>query len=100
MSERRKFTGYEKDAVYERYNGQCAICGRPVSRKRMIISHKTPLSKGGTNGMDNLLLSCWSCSQAKQNLSMEEFFQKIGELFFYNADEIAKHSGAEPGRSV
>ena len=89
MSERRKFTTYEKETVYERYNGHCAICGRPVSPKRMTISHKTPLSKGGTNGMDNLLLSCWSCSQAKQNLSMEEFYQKIGELFFYNADEIA-----------
>lgn len=89
MSERRKFTAYEKETVYERYNGQCAICGRTVSPKRMTISHKTPLSKGGTNGMDNLLLSCWSCSQAKQNLSMEEFYQKIGELFFYNADEIA-----------
>lgn len=100
MSERRKFTAYEKDAVYERHNGHCAICGRPVSRKGMTISHRTPLSKGGTNGMDNLLLSCWSCSQAKQNLSMEEFFQKIGELFFYNADEIAKYSGAEPGRSA
>ncbi|KAI4442179.1 HNH endonuclease [Schaedlerella arabinosiphila] len=100
MSERRKFTAYEKETVYERYNGHCAICGRPVSPKRMTISHKTPLSKGGTNGMDNLLLSCWSCSQAKQNLSMEEFYQKIGELFFYNADEIAKHSGIEPERSV
>lgn len=100
MSERRKFTAYEKETVYERYNGQCAICGRPVSPKKMTISHKTPLSKGGTNGMDNLLLSCWSCSQAKQNLSMEEFYQKIGELFFYNADEITKHSGIEPGRSV
>lgn len=90
MSERRKFTAYEKETVYERYNGHCAICGRPVSKKKMTISHRTPLSKGGTNGMDNLLLSCWSCSQAKQNLSMEEFYQKIGELFFYNADEIAK----------
>ena len=100
MSERRKFTAYEKETVYERYNGHCAISGRPVSPRRMTISHKTPLSKGGTNGMDNLLLSCWSCSQAKQNLSMEEFYQKIGELFFYNADEITKHSGTEPGRSA
>lgn len=100
MSERRKFTAYEKETVYERYNGHCAICGRPVSPKRMTISHKTPLSKGGTNGMENLLLSCWSCSQAKQNLSMEEFYQKIGELFFFNTDKIAKHSGTEPGRSV
>lgn len=100
MSNRITYDSFRKQAVYERYNGQCAICGQPVSRKGMTISHRTPLSKGGTNGMDNLLLSCWSCSQAKQNLSMEEFFQKIGELFFYNADEIAKHSGAEPGRSV
>lgn len=88
MSNRITYDSFRKQAVYERYNGYCAICGRPVSRKKMTISHRTPLSKGGTNGMDNLLLSCWSCSQAKQNLSMEEFFRKIGEIFKHNENKI------------
>lgn len=46
MSERRKFTGYEKDAVYERFNGQCAICGKPIGRKHMVISKKKTIIEG------------------------------------------------------
>lgn len=84
MSSRRKFTDYEKSTVYERYNGRCAICGVPLNRKNMTISHNVPLSKGGTNGMENLMLSCWVCSHAKNNLTMQEFFIKIKEIFDYN----------------
>lgn len=84
MSEQRKFTDYEKKTMYERYNGHCVICGQPVSKAKMNISHKVPLSKGGTNGFDNLILACWSCSQTKHNLAMEEFFEKIWKLFIHN----------------
>lgn len=90
MSERRKFTGYEKDAVYERFNGHCAICGRQVSRKRMVISKKIPLSKGGNNGMENLLLTCKPCSKMKSDFFWNEFLQKIGQVFLLNAGEIEK----------
>lgn len=90
MSERRKFTGYEKDAVYERFNGRCAICGRPVGRKHMVISKKIPLSKGGTNWIENLLLTCKGCSKMKADLFWNEFLQKIGQVFLLNAGEIEK----------
>lgn len=90
MSERRKFTGYEKDSVYERFDGRCAICGRSVSRKHMVISKKIPLSKGGNNGMENLLLTCKACSKMKSDLFWNEFLQKIGQAFLLNAGEIEK----------
>lgn len=90
MSERRKFTGYEKDTVYERYNGKCAICGRPVSKKRMTISHRTPLSKGGSNWIENLLLTCKLCNKMKADSYMDDFYRKIGQVFLFNAEEIKK----------
>lgn len=84
MSERRKFRDYEKETVYKMYNGKCAFCGCPISRSKMTISHKLPLSRGGTNGFDNLQLACWTCNHMIGNLTFGEFVQKITEIWSYN----------------
>lgn len=86
MSKRRTLTKNEKDIIYIRYNGCCAICGEPLTWKEMTIAHRQPLSRGGTNGIDNLLLACWHCSHAKQSLTMEEFFLKMAEIFDNNRE--------------
>ena len=84
MINKKTYTTWQKDTVYGRYNGRCAICGAELSRENMTISHKIPLSRGGDNGMDNLMLSCWECNHAKNNLTMEEFFEKAKEILRYN----------------
>lgn len=81
MIRRRKFSDDEKKRVYRIYNGKCAICGDPVSRKEMTISHKTPLSKGGTNGISNLMLSCWTCNHMKNNMCMNEFKLAVAKVY-------------------
>ena len=72
MSERRKFTDYEKKTVYAKANGHCALCGMPVKYKKMTVDHKIPLSHGGTNEICNLQLACLSCNRAKQDISEKE----------------------------
>lgn len=81
MSVRRKFTEQEKRIVYERYNGRCVICGKPVSFKRMTIDHKVPLSAGGTNQIENLQLACLSCNQMKGRMNMEEFWESVRHVY-------------------
>jgi len=83
MSKRRKFTTYEKEMVYNTYGGRCALCGRPVGRGKMTIAHRVPLSKGGTNAPDNLMLACWECSHMKNNMSMDVFLQRVREIGEY-----------------
>ena len=90
MSKYRKFTDYEKKTVYAKYNGHCAICGQPVKFKELTVDHMLPLSQGGTNDMGNLQLSCKECNLTKNRLTMEQFFDKIWELFMYNKKEIIK----------
>lgn len=80
MSKRRKFSDYEKKSVYAKCNGTCAICGNPVKYKKMTIDHIVPLSKGGTNGMDNLQLACKRCNLMKADFTAEEFVEKIHEI--------------------
>lgn len=80
MSERRKFTDYEKKTVYAKYNGKCAICGKPVKYKKLTIDHNIPLSKGGTNEMSNLQLACRECNLMKSGLNTQEFTRKVREI--------------------
>lgn len=54
MANRRTFTDFEKKTVYANGNGRCALCGKPIEFKKMTVDHKTPLSRGGTNALDNL----------------------------------------------
>lgn len=77
MTNRRKFTLDEKRIVYAKCNGKCAICGQSVKFKKMTVDHKVPLSKGGTNAMENLQLACHSCNLLKSDLSMDELTEKM-----------------------
>lgn len=81
MSTRRKFTEYEKRIVYANGGGKCSICGKTVSFNRMTIDHKVPLAYGGTNYIDNLQLACLSCNQMKGSMDMEEFIDKVQQLY-------------------
>lgn len=94
MSERRKFTDYEKKTVYAKYNGCCAICGKPVKFDKLTIDHKTPLSKGGTNEMSNLQLACRECNLMKNGLSLEEFQKKVWEVFMFHVKRMFAKGGA------
>lgn len=100
MSKRITYNDWQKTAVYERHDGKCTICGCAVSKRKMTISHKIPLSEGGTNEIENLQLACWYCNQAKANLSMDEFYRNIWKIFCHNQEEImkiAKESGGSYG---
>ena len=90
MSQRRTFTDYEKKTIYAKYNGCCGICGKPVRFKKLTIDHKVPLSKGGTNALNNLQLACGTCNQAKQNFTEEEFLEKLWDLDAFNWHNMVK----------
>ena len=81
---RRTFTLYEKQVIYAKCNGKCAICGKPVKFKKMTIDHITPLSRGGTNDIKNLQLACKRCNSMKSNMTMDDMMGQISEILKYN----------------
>lgn len=84
MPSNRKFTDYEKKTIYAKANGKCAICGKPVKYKEMTVDHRVPLTKGGTNDLENLQLAHLSCNRAKADMLSDE----LSEL----AEQIVRHS--------
>jgi 5-methylcytosine-specific restriction endonuclease McrA len=57
-----KHTFEEWLSILEIYGKKCAKC---YSTEKITQDHKIPLSKGGTNNIDNIQPLCWSCNSRK-----------------------------------
>lgn len=53
-------------------NGECWYCGVPVGID-FVVEHATPVSKGGTNDIDNLLPACSACNSEKRDKNVEQY---------------------------
>ena len=67
--------GYNiRNYLLEEYGRKCFYCGKSVSKFE--VEHMFPKSRGGSNRIDNLTLSCHDCNQKKDTLTAEEFIRQ------------------------
>jgi 5-methylcytosine-specific restriction endonuclease McrA len=67
--------GYEtREYLLEKWGRQCAYCG--VKDIPLQIEHIHPRSKGGSNSITNLTLSCEKCNTKKGTKDIKEFLKK------------------------
>lgn len=59
-------TAADIQAQYERQNGRCYYCGLKVGKKYH-VDHVTPLSRGGSDGPENLVVTCGGCNLRKND---------------------------------
>lgn len=58
----------------------CQWCKRPfASIEEATIDHVIPLSKGGSNGDDNLVLACATCNTMRSNKVTTKELQRVNE---------------------
>lgn len=74
-----------RQAVYEKYGGHCAYCGRLIEYKNMQVDHFKPLrawsiEDSGTDDISNLMPSCRMCNHYKRANSLELFRRYIYEI--------------------
>jgi 5-methylcytosine-specific restriction endonuclease McrA len=71
-----EYTADDIKRLYEDQEGHCAYCGIgifPDLYKDMHIDHVMPLSRGGSNAPDNLVLTCQPCNQSKSDKTVAEW---------------------------
>lgn len=51
--------------LWSKYDNKCAICKK---EEWLTLDHITPLSKGGSNNIDNLQVLCKECNLKKRDL--------------------------------
>ena len=67
--------GYNiRNYLLEKHGRKCFYCGKTVSKFE--VEHMTPKTRGGSNRIDNLTLSCHECNQKKDTLTAEEFIKQ------------------------
>lgn len=74
-----------REAVYQKYNGHCAYCGREIAYKDMQVDHFQPLrawgiEDAGTDDISNLMPSCRMCNHYKRANTLETFRRYIQEI--------------------
>jgi 5-methylcytosine-specific restriction endonuclease McrA len=62
-----------------RQRGKCHWCGEKVGRFYH-VDHVVPLSKGGSNGPENLVIACAFCNISKHDRLPHEWSGSNGRL--------------------
>ena len=70
----------DRTAVYKKYGGHCAYCGREIENKDMQVDHLVPKANGGTDDFSNLMPSCRLCNHYKRANRLEWFRKSIEEI--------------------
>ena len=64
--------GYEvREYLLEKWKRKCAHCG--VKNVPFEVEHINPKSRGGSNRVSNLTITCRKCNEAKGNQTAAEF---------------------------
>ena len=68
--------GADVAAQYLRQGGRCYWCGDKVG-KDYHVDHVIPLSRGGSNGPENLVISCAPCNLSKHDKLPHEWSDRL-----------------------
>ncbi len=52
---------------------ECPYCTQPLTIENFSVDHGIPLSRGGASTIDNLIVCCRRCNEAKGNLTGGEY---------------------------
>ena len=79
---RREHTEQEWQQKLAEYNYSCAYCG--VKRAKITKDHIIPISKGGSDKIENILPACWPCNLRKRAKIQDSMRQRIENWIIVN----------------
>ena len=72
MSERKSISKKIRFEVFKRDSFTCQYCGKKPPEVMLEIDHLKPVSKNGTNDINNLVTSCFDCNRGKSNIELKQ----------------------------
>jgi len=63
--------------LLKRDSGECQYCGKGLSRSSLTMDHIVPVSRGGKKIWKNIVASCKSCNNKKDNKTLSEANMKL-----------------------
>jgi hypothetical protein len=88
MTKRKSLTPKMREAVYLKYDGHCAYCGKKLTAKEFQVDHLIPVQRerfgkyteDQIERFENYVPSCRSCNHYKRAHSLETFRRYIEEI--------------------
>lgn len=71
-AEHEPYTVGDINDMWHKQGGSCYYCGMPVFA-HYHVDHLTPLSRGGTDKLENLCVACPFCNVSKKDKTEQEF---------------------------
>lgn len=65
--------------VFKRDGFQCAYCGKTPPAVTLEVDHIEPISKGGSDDINNLITACFDCNRGKRNIELNKIPAKLNE---------------------
>lgn len=72
-----KHTKADVEALFRKQRGLCVYCNAPLYLDGFHRDHIVPVAQGGTNGIENIQLTCPPCNLSKGSKSHEEFLKQF-----------------------
>lgn len=88
MQKRKSLSPKVREAVYYKYDGHCAYCGKKLTAKEYQVDHLIPVQRERFGKyteeqiecFDNYVPSCRTCNHYKRAHSLETFRRYIEEI--------------------
>ncbi len=81
MAKRKSLTKKIRFEVFKRDNFICQYCGKTPPNITLEIDHLIPISKGGDNDINNLIISCFDCNRGKSNIELKTIPNSIKDNY-------------------
>ena len=86
-----EYTPDEFTSTCEEFSWCCCYCGKSVTEKTVTIDHAVPISKGGSNYIENLLPACRKCNSSKNASELFDWFKNMEFYDIAREKKIIEH---------